>query len=521
MQNIKVIIIIIILFLSSFLHSFLTLDDIGLTWDEEIYFRSSESYIKWFKGFSNIDRLKTQFDKDKIDLYLKGKLDFPTFGPFLMAITHILTKPFLGYINSFRISSVILSSMLICLVYLFMTKFYDRWTSLYASIFLLFLPRYFGHSHIAGLDIPTSFFSFLCVFTFVKGLENKKFAVIYGIVQGMAFATRFSLFIMPLILFLWGIIFNRKKLKYNLLSLLFISPMVFFILFPAIWYDTFHTFLEYIKINLNRPSWNRVPLYYLGKQYFWEYPYKEPIYYPWHYPYIMVLVTTPAIILINFFVGIIRVVKDKIGILLLLNFIIPLLIFTPTNIPKYDGERLFLQSFIFLCAIASIGFIYILNLANRISVGFKKIVVVGLFLILFLPFYNVKPFYLEYYNEFIGGVKGAHKKGFETTYWGNVVDEKFLNFLNKRVPPHSKVLFSPFSQEILEFYQKEGKLRKDIIVQAITLPKPWVLFEYDYLVLIARQGCFTKEMWTFYQKMSPVHTVSLNNVPLVMLYQLK
>jgi hypothetical protein len=61
----------------------------------------------------------------------------------------------------------------------------------------------------------------------------------------------------------------------------------------------------------------------------------------------------------------------------------------------------------------------------------------------------------------VGGVRGAYERGLEITYFMEAINPTFLQQLNERLPRNAKVHAS-FANFMLDYYQKEGRLRKDI-----------------------------------------------------------
>ena len=47
---------------------------------------------------------------------------------------------------------------------------------------------------------------------------------------------------------------------------------------------------------------------------------------------------------------------------------------------------------------------------------------------------HIHPFELSYYNELIGGPRGAWHRGFELTYWFDAFNDQTLAELNQQAP---------------------------------------------------------------------------------------
>jgi len=134
----------------------------------------------------------------------------------------------------------------------------------------------------------------------------------------------------------------------------------------------------------------------------------------------------------------------------------------------------------------------------------------------------------RYYNELAGGVRGAYALGMETTYWYDVVNEKFLAALNREIPRGAAVSMWVANQAYFEFLQDKGKIRKDIkfitpdITVTITNKGADFRFSPDtpqYLILLSRQGTFNRVYWNIYYKSIPLYCLKFEDIPLISLYR--
>src|SRR5262249_9450477 len=80
---------------------------------------------------------------------------------------------------------------------------------------------------------------------------------------------------------------------------------------------------------------------------------------------------------------------------------------------------------------------------------------------------RVHPFELSYYNELIGGARGARKAGFEMSYWYDVYTLKTVDVFNKRLPQGATIDFLSLSiPPVFTEYRALGHLRSDVGVGA-------------------------------------------------------
>ncbi len=493
-----------------------TLDAPGLTWDEANFIPSSISYLNWFgiltgrTGHTGPEdfraRIPFALSADTITHHWRPTSEHPPLAIGLSGITMSLFHRLAGIIFAARISTAIVFSLLILLVYKFSYEIYGRRAACFSALSLLIMPRIFGHAHFASLDICMAFTWLLTVFSFVKGINSRKWSIITGIAYGLALATKLNALFLPLPLLLWAHLYHRKDYSLNLIAMLLISPAVFFLMWPWLWPEPLTRTIHYLTQHLQRMS---IPVYYLGTTY------KESNA-PWHYPVIMTAVTLPPAVLILTISGFIRILrnrlKDSAGTLILLNIITCIGIIALPQVNKYDGIRLFLPAFPFIASLAGMELSRLLQ-----KIKPKHLVLsTGIFLLAIsaLPLIRIHPYYLSYYNVLVGGLRGAEQRGFETTYWGDTCNENILSYLNENAPENAKVAFYPAGSNVAALCQLTGKLRGDIKASGL---EEWETL--DYLVLNCRQGFFDEKLWELYRQGHYEYAASFQNVLLTAVYK--
>src|SRR5262249_14635879 len=136
--------------------------------------------------------------------------------------------------------------------------------------------------------------------------------------------------------------------------------------------------------------------------------------------------------------------KDRLPLFFLLNLVtIPVLRMLPT--PAHDGVRLFLPTFFFLAAFAGWGAVWIadgLARLTRTRPAWFRAAASGLVLIPSAwQLIKVHPYELSYYNELVGGPRGAWHWGFELSYWYDAFNDRALADINARLPRNAAVDF--------------------------------------------------------------------------------
>lgn len=337
----------------------------------------------------------------------------------------------------------------------------------------------------------------ICVYAYWRGVKEKKWMIFASIFLGMALATKINaLFIYMSLLFFWIISPEKKKLLIKSIPVFVIPPVLFFASWPWLWKDPIARFWEYFNFHMQHVF---LRTYYMGKVY---------LNVPWQYTLTMVSLTIPLIILIFAVFGLFCVFRKSFRrerIWILFNALFPIIIFSFPKTPRYDGIRLFMASFPFICIIFGMG----LEFFNRFKM---KYVLWCVFIPLFiLSIYNgvikYHPYQIAYYNELMGGIEGAEIKGMERDYWGGCYED-ILDWLNKQGDIRIFVYEYPYA---FLWYKIDGMLNHGVILDSYHRSK--------YMVLLIRQGFFNKETWEYYNNKKPVCSVELFGVPLVCVYE--
>ena len=132
-------------------------------------------------------------------------------------------------------SSAIFGVLIVYLTYSLCNYLYkDNWTSFFAAFVLLFPGLFLDSSRRAMLDITLAFFVTASMYCLIKGLENRKFFLLYGLMAGCAVLTKSVLGFFPILI---GILFmfwygSFKKL----FDLGFMTGVVVALLVGCSWY---------------------------------------------------------------------------------------------------------------------------------------------------------------------------------------------------------------------------------------------------------------------------------------------
>lgn len=538
-----------------------TLWNVGITWDEPAYFNAAKAHGFYFYKVANGTN---PLSKDILQLWEYNN-QHPPLTKILSSLTWglalIISKGSLTLFSSLaahRIAVVLMTALSLYILYIFTSGIYDLRTGVFATLALIFIPRFFAHSRYIALDVPVAVMWLLTVWCFWRGLHNRKYALLSGVIFGFALSTKLNAFFIPITLSLWFLISFRHEIKakilsiksdleglsrfdpltITLISIFVIAPLVLFLTWPWLW-SVLRRFGLYLKFHATH---GHISVYYLGKTY------KTA---PWHYPFVLTAVTLPIPILIfslfGAFKGLKRIILSNDGktFLFLLNAFIPLLLISlPT--PTYDGIRLFMPAFPFIAALAGIGASMLYERAvaqfNSKERRWVRVTLTGL-IILFLvapglhTYVRTDPYEGVYFNSLVGGTGGALKKGFEIEYWQQAYLEA-VRWLDQQVKGEENLkVYVSVGSAMINFYkhgdigkiaknEEKGfdipdwiKEQKGILSEKVRLAE--TRSSADYIMFITRQGAFTNKDWKLFRKKDPIYDFKVDGAPVVQVYEIE
>ena len=501
----------------------------GLAWDEPNYFYASDLEIQWLVEFGK-NLFSGQVTKSLPDDIIKAAwhwdpyhVPHPPFSRILSGLTKAIFSPIVDKFTAYRLAPALFFAMLVAVMYSWMACLFDRTTGLFSALTLVLIPNLFGFAHFAVTDMPLTAMWFVTAYCFWRGLENWKWSVVLGIVWGVALSTKFPALLIPIPLLLWAHLYHRRAYTDNVFAMSFISPVVMIAVQPYLWHQTFLRILEFLYEGVSRayrPETN-YSVFFFGQLYFT----KEL---PWYYPFFITGVTTPETILLLALAGMVALVwarpHREAMVLFLFNTALLLIAGLLPGAVLHDGMRQLLPILPFLVGISACGFfVLVRSLAERSerAMALQRIkhlrekVGAAVFLtVLALPALDLfvyHPYELSYYNRLVGGIRGAHRLGFEVTYFMEAFTPDFLRLLNDRLPPHA-VINASFSNFMLAYYQKENRLRQNI---KITDGE-----DFDYFILLNRRTTVSEKDLPFLSGRSRLYdALRLGGVPLIFIYE--
>ncbi len=475
---------------------------VGYAWDEAYYYEPAKAAAHWVIDLfaqvveSGGDPAKLPTWNSITDSIASGweeRSEHPSFQKILSGFSLIYLEDSIGAIRAMRLPMAFLYGATLVLIYLLGRRTWGSSAGLLSAFAYFSMPRVFGHAHFASMETPLVFSTLLFVYCFIRGVRSRFWSILTGISLGLLLATKINGFFMIPPMLVWGYIYGRPRVLNNFFWMLILGPMAFVAFWPWLWTDTIHRVLEYLSFHAGH---QQTAVYFEGVK--WGY---GDALAPWYYPSMILYATLPISVLLFGSLGILASIfelyRRPLFALFLLLALVQWGVASAPGTPKYDGERLFLPIFPFIALLAGGGANVLLGaarwrdrkkglpgspprMARNVAVLFGLVILVETG----INGYTQYPYFLSSFNSLVGGLNGAEQKGFETTYWGEAVNEDALKTINEVMPKDGKLKVLALHEKCFEHLQKWGFLRSDIKIGG----EP----PYDMHLLLWRRGFFTR-----------------------------
>lgn len=464
----------------------------GLTDDDDFYLPAGAAYVGWLADVATFD--SGAFSPKAIDAAFEPNHEHPPVAKYALGIAGQVFG-FLGPIDGPRMATVLWSTLAAAVLLWLAVGHLGRARGLVAGglavAFLLFLPRFFFHSHVGTLDVPVTATYLLGAAVALFGEQRARWAWLAGPAFGLAAATKLNgpFLILPMVAF-WLLTrpvapadpdetqphLRLPPLPGTFVSMLVLGPLVFFTLWPWLWFDPIERAREYVEFHLNH-----YPIYLLYFGTVFERPFA-----PWHAPFVLTGLTVPAPVLFlaaagaAFGVGVVRdrvarrSVADDPGrregdlvLFTLLHAVFTIGVVAFSGAPKYGGVKLFLPFFPFLCLLAGYGALRLGESVRGQGRALRGVVwslgpaaaLVSLAVLLRFGEHG-----LSQYNAAAGGLRGATALGMERQYY-DVPFREMIRWLNENAPENARIHYLPNHWEYertFRWYHRAGELRSDV-----------------------------------------------------------
>lgn len=381
----------------------------------------------------------------------------PLFDTIVVASHDILhnRQKWLASVASYHIPTLIVSSLSVGLVFLLGHHFSGALVGVFSALSLGLMPRFLGESQNNLKDTPTMFFCLLATYLLVLATRRKKLSLCLagGVAVGLGYAVKIN-GLFPLgIVGVWWLatqrfcVSNIKALIKGFLITVVTALLVIPVAWPYYRHQPFARFKETFTAFGEHP-WNEYVLYlgthYLGGEV------------PWHFPFVMLGVTTPPFYLAFMAIAVIVAVGAffkrrssasamndwELVSLLVIWTLVPTTLQAFSSAPMYDGIRHYLTVLPALAVLCATGISNVFWWFRRFGFGHVAGVFISLLFALLLETnFELHPYQIVYFNALTGGIPGA-KGRFDLEYWGQSFKEA-ADWINTHAATGDRVWLTP------------------------------------------------------------------------------
>jgi len=509
----------------------------GWSWDESYYLKPARLTQNWMvielthRNGGTSENIAKYWGGPEVVGQEDQINELPGMCKFLWAVGIAMFEGVFGTQAAMRVPSAIMFGALTALIG-FLGQAYGRTSSgVIAALAFLSMPQVWGFATLATTELPMAFFALATCAALLLAVERPKTSWLVGALFGCAIATKINGFFLFPTLYFWGWVYTRERIASPAFAMMLLGPIVFVLCWPWLWTDTIARILEYLSFHATHQE---TPVYYMNRA--WGAGRGPGA--PWHYPFVVLGVTTPLVVLGFILLGAMRSAmssRDKWSGMLLIQSLWPLLLIAVPGQPKYDGVRLFFPAYPFLALLVGAAVEGMLRLfdapkrpgamtidhdrlarARRGTTWIAAALVVGSGL---WGMYQALPFPLSYFNELVGGDTpqlGAWESGYETTWWGETIDHHVIAWLNdpQNVPDDATIKTRAMFPRMLTDAQDLGQLRPSLRIDP---PEPDG--GYQFHVIYARRGFWGEFDKQLYSRLGKArHVFYHGGAPTVMIF---
>lgn len=467
----------------------------------------------------------------------EGSLELGLMGP-CVALEESPTAV-LSEATSFRFPGMVLSALLVVLLFAFGLRFMGAPAAAFGALSFVLIPQVFFHSHLACFDMPITALNFAVLLAFWRAERGGGLvaALLCGALWGLALLCKNNAFFLPVGLLLYFFATWRWRAKdWSLLGLAvpriptaffamaLLGPLLLYAGWPLLWHDPLKHMTDYLSFHMRHE-------HYL-QAYFGEVLQTPP--FPVSYPFVLSFFMLPPLFLALLVPGLLRFlwagnlaqpeqkrpVGDRAFIVafVLINMALPICIIALPSTPIFGGLKHWLLTLAFAGLLVGLGFQWLLeSVKGAVSGRLAGLLAAALFLLLLAPSavdaVKYAPAGTSYFNELIGGVRGAAAKRMQRQFW-SYASRQVLPYLNRNAETGAKVDFQDSTIGTCDMYRQMELLRHDLKCVVRNASADWYLFDVEER--------FAEEEFQRVSGMKaagPVAESSIDGVPLVRVYR--
>lgn len=443
------------LFLIAGVTSVLTFSDYSISWDE---------FYRWRGGQEKLLYYQTLFSGGDASAVLPQRVDnYP--GLFDLSVAVLAEYTPFGILTAGHMLSLLLGILTVIGAWAIGRLLGGDRLAFWCALFLLLMPRFYGHIFFNPKDIPFAAGMTWSLFTILWwGARLPKPSVKSTIVLGVVLGLTFSFRIGGLVALLYVVTYAG----YSLLARLYRERSIT----RDFWQDVARLaalgvligFVSWLVLIPWWPAMHANPLFkpFEVLQTISQYPWDGHVLFqgkyvlakeaPWHYPLTWLGITLPDFIYVVLLAGLIVLLSRTKALfhslltpqgfpwlIVLLAVCFPVFYVIVKDSILYDGIRHLLFIFPPLACLAALGWIHFLDYlkARQPFAPVVALVVISLLILLQIAvMVRLHPYQYVYFNQISGGI-GSKQTSYENEYWGTSLREA-SDWLAASLPPREE-----------------------------------------------------------------------------------
>ncbi|MBI3179481.1 MAG: glycosyltransferase family 39 protein [Deltaproteobacteria bacterium] len=455
--------------------------------DARFYVPAAASYGEWLaRAVSGPVRGDfSAWSRHQIDTAFRANHEHPPAGKYVMAVGWLVFYRGLGWLDEIaacRVGVTLLWAWLCALTFALVRDARGPAAGLFAALATATMPRLMFHGQVETLDLPVTAFTVASATMLWRTLEAPRLRTGVAAVLFFAFAlgtqlnAPFILVAAAAYLLITrppqraGTLLRLPDLPLVLAGMLLLSPLLVWLMWPWLWFDTWPRLVAYAQYHLHHYG---IYFLYRGELYS-----DTPA--PWHAPWVMLAFTVPLPVLALALCGAWPPIKtmlarlpgvgrpdltplvelerspaQRLALFVILQALVQLVAVSLPGVPVYGGDKLFLPAFPFAAVLSGLAFAALAEQArayrrSRLVLG---VTMAALLLPGALGVLLYRGSWLSYYNELAGGVRGATRAGYERQYYDLAYPE-LATALNQLLPNGGRVAVLPNPKEYAPYFAR-------------------------------------------------------------------
>ncbi|MCB9593715.1 MAG: glycosyltransferase family 39 protein [Sandaracinaceae bacterium] len=174
---------------------------LGMSRDEGFYVDAANRYAGWFDQLFEDPSAATT--REAVQRGWEYNHEHPSLVKSAFALFHMAQEkwelfelPSMAY----RFAGMLSAGLLLWLIYIFGARAYGRQVGVFAAFAFALMPRVFYHSQLDCFDVPITLALTAVAYTWWRSLTDWRWAIVAGIVYGLALETKHNAWTVPAIL---------------------------------------------------------------------------------------------------------------------------------------------------------------------------------------------------------------------------------------------------------------------------------------------------------------------------------